>query len=181
MVDLENYKSFKKEIIEGLSINGLTKYEFSNGINIAFGRVVLKRDQDGMPLLYLDEFCNKEQMKKWNNSAGHILYKDIKKNNLDCYYELVLPGYKVLLRSISENEIEEFENNEGLVDNIFKVNDLNFLITKIIEINSSYSIKELCTTSYFDEIDDESNNTEENEYEEIEDESELTSLSLFED
>lgn len=182
VVTTDNYKNYREDILSALRNTTAKQYKFKPAFRLTFDRVTIcaKIDSDRPTVeLSLDEECNKTYMEEWVTGIGGIVKKDIKHNNLDIYSEISFNGdYKALLRTVSDEELEQFSENKLLTDNIIYTGDVNFIIVKIISgKDTSYSSRPIIINDNPEpvvEIDSE-DDPEEN-YEEVQP---VISYSLF--
>lgn len=140
-----------------------------NGFSVGIGRVrVSNTGKD--TYLYVAPDVGKEYMKDWKKDIGGVYTSDCKKNNLSCYFRLEYNNVTVLLRRISDEEYSEFEKN-GFVH--VELGDFYYMIVKVVLPDRSLVS--------FDSTDEDYTvvDTSDDEEEEIEEEPEIESLSLF--
>lgn len=143
--------------------------DIHNGFSIGIGKVrVSNVGKDSY--LYVSNDIGKEYMKEWKKDVGGVYASDCKKNNLSCYYKFSYNGTDVLLRRISDEEIDDFES-KGFVH--VKLGDFNYMIVKVVLPEHSFVS--------FDSTDEDYSvvDTSSDDEEEIEEEPEVESLSLF--
>ena len=141
----------------------------ANGSTVGIGRVrVTNGGKESY--LYVANDIGKGYMKEWKKDVGGVYIADCKKNNLSCYYKFKFNGTEVLLRRISDEELKEF--GEKNLDHI-KLGDFYYMITKVVLPDSSYVS--------FDHTDEDFSAVvnKDDEEEEVEEEPEVESISLF--
>ena len=141
------------------------------GATIGIGRVrVTNAGKDSY--LYVANDIGKEYMKEWKKDVGGVYVADCKHSNLDCYYKFKFNDTEVLLRRISDEELQEF--GEKNLDHI-KLGDFYYMIVKVVLPECSYIS--------FDHTDEDFtavvNNKDDEEEEPVDEEPEIESISLF--
>lgn len=145
--------------------------DIHNGFSVGIGKVrVSNVGKDSY--LYISNDVGKEYMKEWKKDIGGVYSSDCKKNNLSDYYKFSYNDTDVLLRRISDEELNDFES-KGFVH--VKLGDFNYMIVKVVLPEHSF-VSFDSTDEDFSVVD---TNTDEEEDEEVEEEPEVESLSLF--
>lgn len=185
VVTTDNYKNYREDILSALRNTTAKSYKFKPSVRMTFDRVTICARLDSpSPIieLSLDEECNKTYMEEWTTGIGGIVKKDLKHKNLDVYSEISFNGdYKALLRTISDEELDQFSENKLLSDNIIYTGDVNFIIVKIVSGKDvSYSTRPLIVISEVETTTEDPDFVEDTE--EIYNETRpITSYSLFDD
>ena len=160
-----------------LASTQMNPYTFPAYTNVCIGVIHIIRGGNET-YIHLSENVSKQYMKVWSKDVGKILSNDLRKNRDELYFEMVTDTYRVLLRKITEEELGEM-TEKGF--NHVLIGDFYYIIIKEIPLEGSYNVdnrivnKELLIDPTL------SDESEDEEGEDIEEEEEdpIESLSLF--
>lgn len=148
-----------------------SEFEFSNVVYFKIGYVKLAKYGD-TSMLFPDPEANKEYMQDWRKDIGGIMSKDFRQNAAQGkYFEFVDDTAKVLLRRISDAELESLTES-GFND--IKIGDFWYTVCLCTKPDGSY-LEPL--NKHIDEIPERPEDPDDN-YVYVE-EPEVESISLF--
>lgn len=115
----------------------IEKINFDTLFAVKVGSVMIEKYVGKKPQLNVKEGLNFEYAKLWKKDVGGILMRELKKDFPELY-ELRTSKIKVLMKLISDDEFEKF-NEDGFAH--LQIGDKRFTIIKIINAKSGYSYK----------------------------------------
>lgn len=166
----------KKMICSCLPNARMRNFEFDCMNRFNIGRVIVRYPKGGKAVVELPESVGKAYMTLWKNDVGSVLVSELKKESPELY-ELVTASFRVLLKRISDDELESFKE-KGFVHLVLA--DSSYTILKAVGAKKSYSESSDDYDLEEDYIDDESSSQIiEQEPSEYEQPSESNSFELF--
>jgi hypothetical protein len=156
-----------------LQTNSLTPYIFSSYDVIGIGaiKIIIHGNEYHLDL---HEDVGKTYLKVWSEDVGKLITTDLRKNDKSHFYEFKTPTYKVLLRKIDDDKIDEMKEL-GFCHIV--IGDYYYTIIKLVNNNENYAkINTSIDESLQDKHEDEEPEEENVNIDEI---AEVESLSLF--
>jgi hypothetical protein len=173
--------------LKGMVINSITKNPIVEPLDMTYhkrfnvGGVSITILPDGCIMSYLpDDFTSKHSA-LWKADVGGVLLKELRKKDI-LLYEHVSENFKVLLKKIREDELEDFKNKKL---NHVTVGECDFCIIKAVKSTDCMYVNNVQNEKYI--IDEPVVENEEDENEsvyfidetKIETSDESTQYSLF--
>lgn len=138
-----------KLVNDSIASSTIRRYELGTMNRFSIGRVIVKCSAGGKPVLELPDSANKEYMKLWKSDVGSVLVRELRKDSPELY-ELVATNFRVILKKISDDELNSFEEM-GFVH--ISVADSKYTILKAVSGKGHYSAE---SDDYDLELEDES-------------------------
>lgn len=126
----------------------IKKFDLDGVRSFYIGRCRIIRNPNGELYLNLDEGYDREYGMLWNNDVGNILKNELKKKDPELY-EMIDSRFKVLLKKISDDELESFKENKFAH---VKIGDSYYTIIRIIKSDGWYCYKD-SRNDYYESAD----------------------------
>ena len=173
--------------LKDMVINSVTKNPIVNPLDMDIhkrfniGGVSITILPDKSIMSYLPDDFTSKHATLWKADVGGVLLKELRKDDV-LLYEHLSENFKVLLKRICEDELEEFKNKKLYH---FTIGEFNFCIIKAVKITDTLYINNVRNEKYIvdESVVDNENEDEESIYfideSKLENVDENTQYSLF--